>query len=879
MARVHPNASAGATPPKAGLVKQLRASLQRLRHTERLQRALFDIADMAGSASDMQSLLSGLHRSIAQLMYAENFFIALYNPQHDTLRFIYFVDEVDGELYHPDQEFTATELQNSIMVGMIRHGKPMRGSSLQITTALGLDRHHNVGSPSIDFMAVPMRRDGQVYGVLAVQSYQKGRGYSQSDQDVLAFVAEHVLNAVERKMGQEALERRVTERTRELAQVNARLQEQVQERERAAHLQSTLYRIAALSHEQISSKEFYHSLHQAVGELINVENFYIALKSADNRWLDFPYYVDELGGRIGQRPLGRGMSEYAMRCAQTVLLSDTEISQLIARGEVHAATYGEPAVCWLGAPLTGTQGVIGVVVVQSYRTNLHFTRQDADLLTFVSYQIAATLLRRQQDQALQALNIQLEQRVRERTIELQHQIAVREHVQQQLQHQVMHDPLTCLPNRVYVRDQLEIALARQKQQTDSQFALLYLDVDRFKLFNDGLGHQVGDRVLQEVAIRMADCVRSPDILGRLAGDEFSIILVDCRQPADACQVAQRIQARMQEAIEIAGRRLHVSLSIGIAMGQGYYCSVDELLHDADTALYQAKAAGRRCFVVFDANVHDTATNVLDVEQQLRVGLETGQFVPYFQPIVQLADARVVSFEALIRWFHPDKGVLGPDLFLPVAEKTGLIEALDWHIYDKVCQVVPSFLGADQVINLNLSPHHFHGQDFAGRFLELLSFHRIPFKQVCAEVTESSLLSDPVAAARILGTLNKAGIRVALDDFGTGFSSLSHVHQFPLNSLKIDRSFISQLGSGRPSRSAAIVSAVIGLARALHIHMVAEGVETVSQRDHLIAMGCERAQGLLYGSAQPAEHWQIQNRPGGLLPGGEGAEPHKPTGHP
>ncbi|MGB3275028.1 MAG: EAL domain-containing protein [Castellaniella sp.] len=843
--------SGSAEITEAGAIQRLQASVQRLEHSERLQRALFAIADMAASGLDMQSLMEGLHRSIAQLMYAENFLIAQHDPERGTVRFLYFADVMDGSIFQPGQEFSVEQLRDTLTLRLIQRAQPMRGPSDTIARALGLKQGHGIGTPSVDFMAVPMCRDGQVLGILAVQSYEEGRGYTQSDEHVLAFVAGHVLNAVERKQGQEALERRVAERTRELACANAKLQEQVRESERAAHLQATLYRIAALSHGEDGNEAFYRSIHRAVGELLDVESFCIALISDDGQWLDFPYYVDSSGAELQRRPMGWGMSEYAIRRAQTLLIDADEVNALIAQGEVDAATYGTPAVSWLGAPLMGAQGVMGMVVVQSYRADLYYTQQDAELLTFVSYQIANTLQRRQQAEALQTLNAELEERVQERTQELRRQIVVREQAQKQLKHQVMHDSLTGLPNRLYLRERLERAFDAQKLDPAHGFALLYLDVDRFKLFNDGLGHGVGDEVLRIVSARMADCVRAPDIVGRLSGDEFAVLLEDCPQPSAACLVAERIQTRMAEAIEVGGRQLHISVSIGIAMSRQAYRTVDQLVHDADTALYRAKASGRQRFVMFDEALHVSAMNVLDLEQQMRDALEQGQFVAYFQPIVRLADGGVTGYEALIRWQHPELGLLGPGQFLPAAEKTGLIEAIDWHMYGLACRAAPALLGQDKILNINISPCHFHSRNFPQRLLDLAAQAGVATDRLCVEVIESSLLADPDTATEILGSLHEAGVRIALDDFGTGYSSLSHVHRFPLRTLKIDRSFIAPLGLDSPQRSTAIVSAVLGLARSLNLGVVAEGVETTAQRDALLSMGCVHGQGFLFGRPAPA----------------------------
>ncbi|WP_051247345.1 GGDEF and EAL domain-containing protein [Thermomonas fusca] len=838
-------------------IQRLHASVKDLEQAEQLQHALFAIADMAASDRDMQSLLRGLHQIIGRLMYAENFYIALYDRQHETLRFIYFADEKDAGMYEPERKIPIAELGGSLTLGLIRHGRAVRGASEQVAAMLGLSWENKLGTPSVDFMGVPMRRNDDVVGALVVQSYREGVGYTQSDCAVLGFVAEHVLNAVERKRGQEALERRVADRTRELADANLQLQMQIAERERAAHLQATLYKIAALANNQERDEDFYRSLHQAVAELLYAENFYIALLSADGTQLEIPYSVDVAGDERGNRPLGRGLSEYALRHGRTLLIDDQGVRDLVAAGEMDASHHASrtSAVCWLGAPLLGADGVMGLVVVQSYRPDLVYSSEDAELLTFVAHQIASSVQRRRHAEALQSLNAELEQRVHARTRELRREISVREQVEAQLKHQVMHDPLTGLPNRLYLRDRLERALSSQQRNPQHAFALLYLDVDRFKLFNDSLGHLAGDAVLREVSRRLLDCVRGPDIVARLSGDEFAILLEEGVQPATAVKIAQRIQSRMQAAVQVGERDLLASVSIGIAISHPRYQTIDEMLHDADVALYRAKATGRQRFVLFDERQQKAAMNVLELELQLRQALHAGEFVPYFQPIVRLDDGGTVGYEALIRWQHPTRGLLGPGEFLPVAEESGLIEAIDWHMYRLACTAGAALVADDGFISINISPRHFQYEDFDQRLLDLLQETGFPPARLRIEVTESTLLGDPEAAARILQRLQDAQVGAALDDFGTGYSSLSHVHRFPLRSIKIDRSFTSDLDQPDARRSLAIIEAVQGLARSLGLNVVAEGVETEAQRQALLATGCAYAQGFLFGRPQPAGHWQ------------------------
>lgn len=447
-----------------------------------------------------------------------------------------------------------------------------------------------------------------------------------------------------------------------------------------------------------------------------------------------------------------------------------------------------------------------------------------------------------------------ERTVRERTLELQQEIAMREQMQYQLEHLVMHDPLTDLPNRLFIRDQLHRALAGLHRHPERGFALLYLDVDRFKLFNDSLGHQAGDAVLYELAQRLRECVRPTDVVGRLSGDEFAIIVDTGTKPHAVNHVAQRIQRAMQQPMHIAERELQVSVSIGIAIGDDSYRTIDEVLHDADVALYQAKAAGRQRYVFFNEEQENAAIQVLELEQQLRKALQRNEFVPFFQPIVELNSGQVVGYEALIRWQHPERGLLTPGAFLAVAEQTGLMEAIDWQMYRLACSAARPLIHSGRFLTMNVSPRHFQSPNFGQALLQLLQETDFNPCNLHVEVTETTLLGDPAAVAHILQQLKEAGIGSALDDFGTGYSSLGYVHRFPLAMVKIDRSFTSDLDNATQPRSAAIIAAVLGLGRALELDVVAEGIETEAQRQTLLDMGCHYGQGFYFGRPQPVQHW-------------------------
>ncbi|KAF1718809.1 bifunctional diguanylate cyclase/phosphodiesterase [Pseudoxanthomonas wuyuanensis] len=834
-------------------IQGMQESVARLEQAEMLQRSLYAIADMAGSDLDMPDMLRGLHRIVSDLMYAENFYIALYDSDRDSLRFLYFADVVDTQKLSPDEEIPLSRFEHGLTWYLIRDRKPLMGSTEQLRQQVsGPLRVH--GADSSDWLGVPMLRDGHARGALVVQSYLAGSRYTTAEMSLLAFVAEHTLTALERKASQEVLEQRVRERTRQLAETNVQLRHEVEERERGERLQAALYRLAALANADGAGERFYHHVHAIVGELVNARNFYIALVSEDGSTVSFPYAQDQHERDWKPRTGRLGLTEYVLRTGKPQLVDVARMQALIEAGEVESEMMVKPTLMWLGVPLLGADSAIGVVAVQSYDAGIDFDERDAELLTFVSYQLANSIQRRKADDALKQANASLEQRVEERTIELRKQIAERERIDAQLQHQIMHDALTGLPNRIYLLDRLDRGIARLQRYPEQRLGLLYIDVDRFKVVNDSLGHLAGDEVLKEVARRLESCVREPDVTARLAGDEFAILIEQAQLPETAAKVARRVLQSMQPAMAIGDRELRASISIGIAVVGQSYRSADHILHDADIALYRAKAAGRNRFVLFDDAMQHTAMGVLDLEQALRDALLNDEFMPYFQPLVRLTDGAIVGYEALLRWNHPQHGVLLPGDFLKVAEESGLIEAIDWRMFRLAMECSRDLIRDNVYVTLNVSPRLFQMEGFDRRLLELAADSGFDPAHLRLEVTEGTLLVDPEAMVAVLQRLREASIEAVLDDFGTGYSSLGHVHRFPLKMIKIDRSFVSPFTAGVSPRSSAVIEAILALGRSLAIEIVAEGIETEYQREVLMAMGCEYGQGYLFAQPQPAAHW-------------------------
>ncbi|MEO9079097.1 MAG: EAL domain-containing protein, partial [Rhodanobacter sp.] len=823
-----------------------------LERSEDLQRALFAISDLAGSELEMPELLRGIHAIVDSLMYGENFFIVWRDSVHGTMRFLYFVDAEDRDGPDTTQDVPLEELHHTMTWHLLTGGKPMMGSLDRIREQV--DGPLVVHGPDPDeWLGVPMLRNGQVLGALVVQSYNEGLVYSDEDRALLEFVAKHILTAIERKQSKEELELRVRQRTQELALANQGLQLEIEERQRAEQLQASLFQLAQLATADIDEHEFYRRVHAIVGALINAENFFIGLVDNAAGMMTFAYVVDVTGDVYEDRPLVRGLSEYVM--AHGPLIAERqEVCSMAERGDVSLEAVGNLAECWLGVPLTVGEDVIGLVGVQNYVEEAAYVAADQELLSFAALQIANSIYRRRSAASLHEANTQLEQRVEQRTHELRQQIQQREEIQQQLKHQVMHDALTGLPNRGFLRDRLCRTLALVKRDPTRRCALLYLDIDRFKVINDSLGHLAGDQFLQEVAIRLRSCVREPDLVARLSGDEFAILLEDVPVPGTAIMVAQRTLAALGEPLLVAGRELEPSASIGIAIGDASYAGADEVLRDADTALYRAKEKGRKRFELFDETLAKDAVDVLKLEGELRHALLHDEFEPYFQPIRHLDDGKVVGYEALIRWNHPRRGVLKPDDFIKIAQDCGMIEAIDWRMFELSCCALAKHGESKPYMTINVSALHLGSADFDTRLLDLVERSGLGPGRVVAEVTEGALIEHPERVREVLERLRKCGVGAALDDFGTGYSSLSYLHSLPLRMLKIDRAFVRELNKGSNTSSTRVVAAIIALARALDIQVIGEGIETDVERDALMAMGCELGQGYLLGRPAPVGDW-------------------------
>jgi len=428
-------------------------------------------------------------------------------------------------------------------------------------------------------------------------------------------------------------------------------------------------------------------------------------------------------------------------------------------------------------------------------------------------------------------------------------ITLRKKAEDQLRRQAFHDPLTGLPNRALFLDHLRMAMERSLRRKHL-FAVIYMDLDRFKVVNDSLGHETGDELLREVARVVKSCGRAVDTVARFGGDEFAILLEEITAPRDAINIARRILDGVREPIRIGGHEVFSSASLGIVLKTEGYDRPESLLRDADTAMYRAKELGKSRFKVFNKKMHDQALKLMALETDLRRAVDLHEFQVAYQPIVCLDDRQISGFEALVRWHHPEHGVISPDNFIPLAEDTGLIYAIDNLVLTDACAQVRKWqlrygetMKNGLTLNVNVSGKHFGQAMLAGQISRALEQSGLPAESLNIEITESALMDDPSMAEDILKQLKNLGANVCIDDFGTGYSSLSYLQRFPIDVVKVDRSFINDVDDDPDSQ--AIVRTVFSLGESLGLKIVAEGIETPAQLAFLESEGCRYVQGFLF----------------------------------
>jgi diguanylate cyclase (GGDEF)-like protein len=824
-------------------VIDLRDKYQKLesRHT-----ILCQLDKLADNIDNTHDFLKGIYQILAGVIRAEKFHVAFFNPTFDTLTFPYFVDDTQPISNIP---VAIDDYKGSLLKYVIDTKKPLLANKASINKLVATSKINPVDDNLFQWLGAPLIKDGYIMGCISVQNSQIEKAYNEHDLDLLTFISKHLVIGLNRLQELEILQTAIDNRTSELMQ-------QIRDREKSDLLKDSLYKISELANDaDLEISEFYSNVHKIVGRLINAPNFYIAKYSEKSDLLTFVYYVDHNGKNINTslapRKAGKHLTELVISRGKALLLNTDDIEKLYQEGEI--GTYDKNTAAWLGVPLIHTNHLLGVMVIQSYQKKVSYTSQDRELLNYVSDHISSAIRRRELAAIERQSHGVLEQKVKIRTLALEEEISQRKLVEKQLTHTASHDGLTGLANRDIFIDLLNHTILSTKHFPERLFAILFLDLDRFKIVNDSLGHHAGDSLLKTVAKELVSMVRSKDTVARFGGDEFVILIENLDSKQEAYDVAERITKFLSTPFVIEDHPVYIGTSIGILFNNERYDNADFMLRDADTAMYHAKENGRGRYEVFDSSMHSNIQNALSLELDIRNAIKAKEFTPYFQPIVDLETGAIKGFEALARWESKKRGFVFPNDFIPLAEERNLVMPIDLQILEKSCRQLKKWqtkFGCDDIyISCNLYGDHFFSLSLAEDISKILEKVGVEASRLRIELTERALLNNSDVVLGNMKALKKLGVRILLDDFGTGYSSLSYLHLFPIDVLKIDRSFITNVHDHESHQ--AIIKTIIDLATNLNMATVGEGIESLEDAEILNKMECRYGQGYYFSKPMKA----------------------------
>lgn len=834
------------------VIERLKILTSKYRQAEVVQKALFRISELASSARDMNQLYASVHSIIGELMAANNFYICLYDGQQELVDFPYFVDEFDT--HETITQVPAKQLMRGVTGYILRTGEPLLCTKETFKELESSGEIGKMGSLPVDWLGVPLLAGEQVVGAMVVQSYQEEVRYSDSDLELLMFVSQHVVNALERFEQRELMSAEIERQTAELRITNEDLLKEISVREKAELQTSVLFAISELTNSSEDMRSFYSELHAQINKLLNADNFYVALLTENGQQVYFPYYVDEQDHAAKQRRLRKGMTEYVLRHGSPIMIDGAARENLIRRGEiVVGAGNGALARQWLGSPLTINGEVFGVLAVQSYDSEQRYQREDLELLNFVSQHVAVAIERRRSAEKLARANVFLEKRITERTEELVDEIERRKKIEEKLYYDAHHDNLTGLPNRAMFTDRVKQAIAYKKRYPKTDFGVLFIDLDRFKNINDTLGHSAGDQFLLEVSQRLRSAVRDIDLIARIGGDEFVILLDHMEDVNDAKEVAERIIMMMKDPFVLDDQQHFSGASIGIAVSRDINESVDRLLRDADAAMYEAKSEGRGRYVIFDDTIRKGLVAAVHQETALRHAQVNQDFLLWYQPIYGLGSNKIEGYEVLLRWQKGEQ-LLCPEHFIDLAERSGAIIEIDQWVLRESCQLISQLQDNEQQscpIHINLSTQHLLSLRHLKTIEDIIKEYGIDPGLLVLEFDEQSLLrKEGKRLVTSLRRLSQLGIKLALDDFGRGSGPLQFIYNYPFDIIKLDRNFVRQ--TARKERARAMVRHVVTLCEELSIKLTAEGIESKILLKQLRHLGVHHGQGNLFCSAEKIE---------------------------
>ena len=583
-------------------------------------------------------------------------------------------------------------------------------------------------------------------------------------------------------------------------------------------------------------EEQFDDLTRLIAYVCEVPIAAISLIDAQRQW-----YKSKIGFTSSEEPRGTTFCNHAILQEDIFIIPDTHKDRRFAD---NPFVIGDAQIrFYAGAPLFAPDNVaLGTLCILDHRPR-ELCREQIQALGVIADQVITQLELRKNIHALKQ-NVERRQNSEKRLI-----------------HNAYHDALTGMPNRTFFLERLKTSFSQYKKGVQSLFAVLFLDLDRFKIINDSLGHLTGDKLLISTAIRLKSCLRDEDMLARLGGDEFVILLNHLQHLNDAVEIANRIQEAVSAPFNLDDQEVFTSLSIGIAMSSAtIYENPEDILRDADTAMYRAKELGRvgkARYAIFNDEMHSSAVTLMHLENDLRRAVKRQELQLKYQPIVCLQTGMLTGFEALVRWNHPKRGLLLPDEFIPIAEDNGLIIPIGYWVISEACQQLSKWQQSSSddhlTISVNLSSKQFLQLDLADRICSILEVNQVNPKRLKLEITETTLMTNSEIALSLLSQLKGLGIGIYMDDFGTGYSSLSYLHRFPVDTLKIDKSFITHLE--KDNENAKIVTTILALAQSFGFKVIAEGIETEHQLKILVALGCKCGQGYFF--CEPVDKHRVE----------------------
>ena len=602
--------------------RRLTTLISRYKQAYTIQGALLKLSELASTISDMREFYPAIHKMVSELLHAENFYVVLYDTNTEQYQLQYFSDEKDQQYI---KQVPSSSFSKGLTGYVTKTGKPLLCDKDEFDAMIANGDIQAQGSECTHWMGIPLWREQQLIGVMAIQTYDNDYRYGDEELAMFLSIGGHTVTALDRVKSRELLELTVQERTQQLQLINQSLQKEIKERTNAERLQAALYEISELTASSRDMQSFYKAMHKVLAGLMSADNCYIALLNSDQTKLTFPFYLDQYSPPARERPISRGFTEYVIRCAEARLINTDAAEQLASEGEIRRG-MADPmqrarlSSCWLGAPLLIDQRVIGVIAVQSYDNAYDYTEQELSILRFVSQHIGVAIQRKLAAEKQKQHQEELERKVFESTRELRQtnlflrlQVEERKKAEQKLFYEANHDLLTGLANRQMFLEQLKRQFAIYKRQPEVGMALLFLDLDRFKLINDTLGHHIGDAFLIETSKRILSAVREHDLAARLGGDEFVVLLQNLQGEHDAEDVAQRIIEKVREPYYLEGQQVNSGVSIGIALMHAEYGNGEQLLRDADAAMYHAKALGRGRYAIFQDKMRDQMLRALGAD--------------------------------------------------------------------------------------------------------------------------------------------------------------------------------------------------------------------------------------------------------------------------